>query len=350
MKTILAIDLGKFKSCFCKLDANTGEITFFTEKTSRQNFYWIFQKIRRYDPIVLFEAGCQAGWVADMLREMKIEFKVANVNHPAWRWKENQSKSDKKDAQRLIRMYNSGFFPQIYVPSRQTREKRSLLAYREKLVWKIKDVKNFIRGLMTSRAIDLPTGRKCWTKEFRGDLTDLAIPIESMEDIEMLWKCQLSLAIRQLEQLETMLKTVEKKLDTIAEEDKRIALLRTIPGVGPRTAEALAYVIDDPHRFKSSRQVASYVGLCPRRYNSGNTDYSGSISKQGNKLLRALLTQAAWSSLQSGWSAEIYKRVRQGSSKRSTIAIIAVARHILIRAWAMLRDDCRWDESKFKIA
>jgi len=307
MKTILAIDLGKFKSCFCKLDTNTGEITFFTEKTSRQNFYWIFKKIQRENPVVLFEAGCQAGWVADMLREVKIEFKVANVNHPAWRWKENQSKSDKKDAQRLIRMYSSGFFPQIYVPSKETREKRSLLSYREKLVWKIKDVKNFIRGLMTSRAIDLPRGRKCWTKEFRSDLTD-------------------------------------------SEKNKRIAILRTIPGVGARTAEALVYVIDNPHRFKNSRQVSSYVGLCPRRYNSGNTDYSGSISKQGNRLLRALLTQAAWSSLQSGWSAEIYKRVRQGSSKRSTIAIIAVARHILIRAWAMLRDDCRWDASKFKTA
>ena len=178
----------------------------------------------------------------------------------------------------------------------------------------------------------------------------MATPLESLEDIEMLWKGQLSLAIKQLEQLETMLKTVEKKLDTLAEKNKRIAILRTIPGVGARTAEALAYVIDDPGRFKNSRQVASYVGLCPRRYNSGNTDYSGSISKQGNRLLRALLTQAAWSSLQSGWSAEIYKRVRQGSSKRSTIAIIAVARHILIRAWAMLRDDCRWDASKFKTA
>ena len=56
METILAVDLGKFKSCFCKLDVNTGELTFFTEKTSRQNFYWIFKKIQRENPIVLFEA------------------------------------------------------------------------------------------------------------------------------------------------------------------------------------------------------------------------------------------------------------------------------------------------------
>lgn len=350
MKTILAIDLGKFKSCFCKQDTNTGELTFFTEKTSRQNFYWIFKKVQRENLIVLFEAGCQAGWVADMLREMKIEFNVANVNHPAWRWKENQSKSDKKDAQRLIRMYNSGFFPQIHVPSREVREKRSLLAYREKLVWKIKDVKNFIRGLMTSRAIDLPTGRKCWTRKFRFDLEDLAMPMETIEDIEILWKGQLYFQLKQLEQLESILKNVEKKLDALSEKNKRIAILRTIPGVGPRTAEALVYIIDDPHRFKNSRQVSSYVGLCPRRYQSGNSDYNGGISKKGNRLLRALLTQAAWSSLQCGWSTEIYKRVRQGSSKRSTIAIIAVARHILIRSWAMLRDDCRWDESKFKAA
>lgn len=350
MKTILAIDLGKFKSCFCKLDTNTGEITFSTEKTSRQNFYWIFQGLKRSNPIVLFEAGAQAGWVADMLTEIKIEFKVANVSHPAWRWKENQSKSDKKDAQRLIRMYSSGFFPQIYVPSRQTREKRSLVAYREKLLCKTRDVKNFVRSLMTSHAIDLPAGRKCWTKGYRSELIDLSTPMELLDDIEMLWKGQLSLAIKQLEQLETMLKTVEKKLDVLAEKNKKIAILKTIPGVGPRTAEALAYIIDDPHRFKNSRQVSGYVGLCPRRYQSGNCDYNGGISKQGNRLLRALLTQAAWTSLKCGWSVEIYKRVRQGSSKRSTIAIIAVARHILIRAWAMLRDNCPWDESKFKMA
>lgn len=350
MKTILAIDLGKFKSCFCRLDIDTGEQIFFTEKTSRQEFYWVFKKVQRSNLIVLFEAGCQSGWVADMLREMKINFKVANVNHPAWRWQDNQNKSDKKDAQRLVHMYSTGFFPQIHIPLSAVREKRSLIRYREKLVWKIKDVKNFIRGLITSQAIELPTGRKCWSKEFRYNLEELAMPMESIEDFEMLWKGQLYFELEHFKRLELMLKNVEKKLDDISKQDERISLLQTIPGVGPRTAEALVYIIDDPHRFKNSRQVASYVGLCPRRYQSGNADYNGGISKQGNRQLRALLTQAAWTSLKCGWSVDIYKRVRQDSCRRSAIAIISVARHILIRAWAMLRDNCKWDENKFKAA
>ena len=350
METILAIDLGKFKSCFCMLNTQTGEQTFSTEKSSREDFFHIFRKLQGGNSIVLFEAGSQAGWVSDMLREMRISFKAANVTHPAWRWKENQSKSDKKDAQRMIHMYTTGFFPEVHIPLRQTREKKSLLVYREILVRKIKKIKNFIRALLASHAVELPSGKKCWTKEFRYDLNDVAMQMELIEDVEMLWKGQLYLELKQLDMLENMLANVEKKLDSLAADNKNIALLKTIPGVGPRTAEALVYTIDDPHRFKNSRQVSSYVGLCPRRYQSGNTDHSGGISKRGSNLLRALLTQAAWSSLKAGWSADMYKRVRQGSSKRGTIAIIAVARHILIRSWAMLRDGREWNESKFKAA
>ena len=163
----------------------------------------------------------------------------------------------------------------------------------------------------------------------------------------MLWKGRLDLELQILDKLEDILKTIESKLAKLAKQDHRVELLKTIPGVGDRTAEALVYVLDNPHRFKNARHLSSYVGFVPRRYQSGNSDVSGGISKRGNKLLRSFLVQAAWCSLGCGWSVDMYKRIRKDNKKRTNVAIIAVARHILIRAWAMLRDDCCWDQRKF---
>lgn len=146
------------------------------------------------------------------------------------------------------------------------------------------------------------------------------------------------------------LDNVTTKLDAIQKDQAAVNLLQTVPGVGPRTAEALVAVIDDPHRFKNCRQVSNYVGFTPRRYQSGEMDRTGRISKRGNPLLRMLLVQAGWASLQYAWAREIYNRVCRGSTKRRKIAIIAVARHILMRCWAMLRDNQPWRCSVVKVA
>ena len=83
MKTILAIDLGKSKSVFCKMDTIELKPRFSTLATSPQKFHDVFVELDRQDSIVLFEVGAQSGWLSDMLRLLGIEFKVANVNHPS---------------------------------------------------------------------------------------------------------------------------------------------------------------------------------------------------------------------------------------------------------------------------
>jgi transposase len=124
-----------------------------------------------------------------------------------------------------------------------------------------------------------------------------------------------------------------------------IAAVQTIVGVGVRTAEALVAAIDDPHRFKSKKQVGSYVGLTPRKYQSGASDRQGRISGQGNRLLRKLLVQSAWRAIRcSVWARSIFQQVTRGAPGRRKIAIVAVARRLLIVAWAMLRDGTEWQE------
>jgi transposase len=119
--------------------------------------------------------------------------------------------------------------------------------------------------------------------------------------------------------------------------------LRTIPGVGPRLAEAVVAYIDEPGRFAKGKQVGCYAGLTPRQYQSGNSNRVGKISGQGNGVLRALLVEVSWLGLRHNeWMRRTYQRILRGSNSRKKIAITAVARKLLIRCWAMLRDGTTW--------
>jgi len=317
MKTILAIDLGKHKSVFCRLNTSSLKPEYFTAKTAPQKFHNIFAELDSSNSIVLFEVGSQAGWLCDMLRAMRIGFKVANVNHSAWKWSNNPNKSDKTDAHRLAMMYHHGFFPEVYVPVKPVRQKRSLIYYRQKIVNRLTQVKN-------------------------RQLEQLALPFDTIDDPCQLWRGRLHMELHQLDILQASLDKITAKLDELNKQKQSIKLLETIPGIGPRTAEAIVAVIDDPHRFKSCRQICNYVGFTPKRFQSGQMDRTGRISKRGNPLLRALLVQASWAALRFDWAKHIYKRVSRGSAKRRKIAIIAVARHLLMRCWAMLRDNKPW--------
>lgn len=342
MKTILAIDLGKSKSVCCKMDTASLNTEYFSLKTTPQIFHDVFAELDAPNTVVLFEIGAQAGWVADMLRCMGLAFKVANVNDPAWKWTSNPNKSDKRDAHRLAMMYHHGFFPEVYVPDKQVRQKRSLVAYRKKLSERCTQIKNNIRAIMTCQGITLPGGKTCWTQKYMACLHQQAKPFLDIDDACQLWRGQLHTELQLLAAAQEQLTLIEAKLDALNKEHRAVQLAMTAQGVGPRTAEALVAVIDDPHRFKSGRHVCSYVGFTPRRFQSGDMDRTGRISKRGNGLLRALLIQAAWTAIRFPWAREIYERVRRGNKKRKKTAIVAVARHILVRCWAMLRDNQPW--------
>ncbi len=239
-------------------------------------------------------------------------------------------------------MYQNDFFPEVYIPVKSVRQKRSLIYYRQKIVNRTTQVKNSIRALMTTVAVDLPAGKSCWTKKQIKDIQQMALPLEKINDPCDLWRGQLHVELKQLKELQNCLDNTTRQLDILGNKESQIQLLLTAPGIGPRTAEALAAVIDDPHRFKNCRQICNYVGFTPRRYQSGTMDRTDRISKCGNPHLRMLLVQASWAALRFPWAKEIYLRVCRGSAKRRKIAIIAIARHLLMRCWAMLRDNKPW--------
>jgi transposase len=116
----------------------------------------------------------------------------------------------------------------------------------------------------------------------------------------------------------------------------------TAPGVGPRTAEAIVAYLHEPGRFDSGKQVSAYVGLVPRQYQSGELDRRGRITRRGPALLRKLLVECAWVMLRyNSWARGVYLRLSRGKARKKQ-AIVALARKLLVRCWAMLRDKTPW--------
>ena len=160
---------------------------------------------------------------------------------------------------------------------------------------------------------------------------------------DALWRGMLHLALAEYRALAERIGEVEGALDRLAGSDGRTKLLETIPGVGRRTAEAVAAHLGDPGRFASAKQVGAYAGLVPRQYQSGVTDRKGRITRRGPGLLRKLLVECAWCMLRyNPWARAQYARLTAGGAARKKPAIVALARKLLVRCWAMLRDGKPW--------
>src|SRR5262249_15530291 len=130
----------------------------------------------------------------------------------------------------------------------------------------------------------------------------------------------------------------------VSQADERVRRLRTIPGVGPRTAEAVVAYLGDAGRFKSGKEVSAYAGLVPRQHQSGECDRRGRITRRGPGVLRKLLVECAWVMLRhNAWAREQYQRLNRGGARKKQ-AVVALARKLLVRCWAMLRDGTDWQQ------
>jgi transposase len=341
---ILALDLGKSKSVCCLLDTDSGEVQYQTITTTAAA---IDRRIHRSGAEHLVLEVCTlAGWVHDVGVSAGVKVHVANPNHEGWRWRNVKRKTDRLDALKLAELMAMRQLPEVHVPRREVREHRALIEYRGQLVSRRTRIKNTIRSLVLRQGLSFPSGKEGWTLKARQQLAALALPWEQASGLE-LWRGQLGEELGALNEIESRLSRVEGRLDALARTDDRIRRLRTIPCVGPRTAEMLVAVLDDPHRFKTGKQVGSYVGLVPRQYQSGQMDRQGRISKQGNRRLRSLLVEVSWLALRyNPQLSAIYHRLCRGTRSRRKIAIVAVARRLLVIAWAMLRDGTDWSPGR----
>ncbi|QDU72637.1 IS110 family RNA-guided transposase [Mucisphaera calidilacus] len=307
---LLAIDLGKFKSVAC-LYRGDDDTEFRTIETRPQVIHDLLTECEPERLVV--EVGTVTGWVHDLAAALGIEVQVANPNTEGWRWRRVKRKTDRDDALKLARLSAAGQLPTVWMPKPRVRQWRSLIHYRHALVSRRTAIRNNIRSVLDAQGLGLAMGKKAWTEEGMLRVAEIAKPIVSCSADE-LWRGQLDVEATLLVQLQSQLQAVEDRLDALAATDARTARLRTIPGVGPRLSEAVVAWVDDPERFRNARAVGSYVGLVPRRRQSGTYDRSGRVTKQGPSLLRKLLVEVAWIMRQHNPHAEaLFRKLSKGS-------------------------------------
>jgi transposase len=238
-------------------------------------------------------------------------------------------KTDRNDARGLAQLARTGFFKPVHVKSLPAHAVRALILARKKLVGQRVTLENQIRGLAVVFGVRLPRGLSpAFAEQVAGGSEGVAGLSAAM--------CGLLAARNAVLEAIT---AIDRDMKHLARSSEACRRLMTIPGVGKLTALAFVAAIDDPDRFRRSRDVGAYLGLVPRRYQSGEVDYTGSISKCGDRRVRTLLYEAANVMLTRYQGKLALKDWALDIGRRSTMrkARIALARRLAIIMHAMLR-------------
>ena len=334
---ILGVDLGQSQSAWACLDNGTGELQ--QGWVAPAEAAWIRLLERCQPDQVVIESGPLAARVHDLLVARGVKVLVADPTREAWSWKNVKRKTDPDDALKLVRLALVGQINPVHVPAPAVRQLRALLEYRRALVAEQTRCKNRMRATLLGHAgVRLAGGSKAWSVSARAELAAQMAPLRACGPDE-LWRGLVHSELQHLAEGLQRLAALDAQLDALARANRAVVRVDGLPGVGPRTAQVLVAVLDQPRRFASRRQVSAYGGLTPRRFQSGQMDRSGRISKRGSSLLRWALNQAAWVAVRcSPEFRAFFLRLGGGTKKRRKQAIVAVMRKLLVVAWAVLRD------------
>ena len=275
------------------------------------------------------EASGHARWFERLLGELQFELWIGDAAEIRTK-RVRKQKTDRQDAQLLLRLLLEDRFPRIWVPSWENRDLRQLLWHRHRLVQMRTRIMNQLHvvalneGVRRKKALWRPAGRAeleslvlaRWASQRRQDLLEL------------------------LDQLTPKIQELTRALEQEVEKRPVTQQLMKHPGVGPLTAMAFELVIGTPERFDCGKQIASYVGLVPSEESSGDRRRLGHISKQGNSLLRFLLVEAAQVTVRSDpeWRSRFFHLAMRRGRK---IAKVAMARKLAVRLYWMWRKG--WD-------
>ena len=281
------------------------------------------------------EAGPLSQWLYAAMSSAGLPVVLLETRQVSDAFRSMPVKTDRKDARGIAQLMRLGWYRQVHCKSQEAQETRTLLAGRKMLQSRYIDIEMCLRGLLRGYGLKVgPTNRKT----FEARVQELAALVPGLtETIDALLKARATLVV-QFRRLDNM---VIKK----AKKDERAQLLMTVPGVGALISLTFVSAIDDPKRFRSSRTVGAHLGLTQRKYQSGETDVTGRISKCGDQEVRTALYEAAniiltrpvkGSQLKS-WAAKV--AVRAGMKK----AKVALARKLAVVMHRMLSDGSCFD-------
>ena len=286
---------------------------------------------------ICFEASCGYGCLFETLSKHAQSVQVA---HPGllrliFRCKR---KNDRVDAHKLAKLLYLGEVPTVHVPHADVRAWRELITFRRKLVEKRTRAKNGIRALLRTVGVIAPRRPGLWTHDGLAWLMQLKFqqPLHALKR---------DILVDEIESLTRKLRRVEIALKEYSAKHPAVALLRTIPGVGLRTAEAMVAFLDDPARFHSAKAVGAYFGLVPCQDQSGPHNRLGHITKEGSATVRHLLTEAVWQAVRRSATVGAYfERISHGEKDRRKIAVVATAHYLARAMWSMMRHNRKWEE------
>lgn len=275
------------------------------------------------------EAGPLSQWLFAAMREAGLAVELLETRHVRKAFEAMPVKSDRNDARGIAQLMRLGWFRPVHCKSMGAQETRAALTARKLVQSKLRDVENSLRGIL--RGFGLKVG-KTTELGFAGRIRELVAGHPHLEII-----ADALLAVHAV--LQNEFKAFERRVRKMARSDARTRLLMSTPAVGPIVSLTYASAIDDPGRFKSSKRVGAHFGLTPKKYQSGETDYTGRISKIGDSSVRTALYEAAHimltkpvkgcSALKS-WAMRIAKRAGMSKAKVALARKLAVIMHRML--------------------
>jgi len=327
MKQYVGLDVSQKETSVCVVD-EVGQVLF--EGKAKSDPGALTALLRKRAPQaerIGFETGAMASWLWHELRRVDLPVVCIDARHAHAALSVRMNKSDQNDARGLAELVRVGWYREVKVKSEESQKIRAILVARSRLVAIRRDIENQVRslikeyGLLFPRAIGL---------QFRNQVCELL-----GEDHQLLSVIAPLLSIH--EQICKQQSKFDDEVRQLAKSDETTRRLMTVPGVGVVTALTFRHTIDDPSRFRSASSVGAYLGLTPRRNQSGETDINGKISRWGDRLLRTYLYEAAtvllyrtkkWSNLKA-WGMKLAKRIGMRKAKVAIARKIAIVLHCI---------------------
>ncbi len=328
MDHYVGLDVSLKETHFCVVDG-AGAVVFRGREATQPEL--LAQALCRHAPdarVVVLETGGQSSWLQSELEALGVPAVIVDARRAKAALSCRMNKTDANDAQGLAELARMGWYRRVTAKRRETRLGRSLLLARQQLVKHRRDIENQVRALL--RGFGLAVGGVS-RAGFEARVWELVAREPLLEDAAgPLLQVRRSLCLH-IGELEQRIGKAVKGSDVCRR-------LMTVPGVGPMTALAFTTAIDDPARFDKSASVGAYLGLTPRRHQSGDVDWSGRISKHGDALARHMLYEAAnsllcrvkaWSAPKA-WAARLTRRI---GGKKARVALARKLAVILHRIW-----------------
>lgn len=325
----VGLDLGDRSSFYCVLDDQGEVIQERTLSTTPKAMQQVFGSMARSR--IALETGSHSPWISRLLAGLGHEVIVANARNVRLIG-ESRRKDDRLDARTLARL--ARIDPQLLSPVRHRSAKAQIhltvIRARATLVSARTALVNAARGLVKSYGERL---RGCGTQQFNRELA-AGLSVELREALEPL--------MREVESLNERIKEYDRRIEEMAKETyPEVARLKQVKGVGNLIALAFVLTIEDPHRFRKSRDVGCFLGLRPGRRNSGQSQPQMHISKEGDRYLRTLMVQGAHYILGPfgedcdlrRWGLRLAERGGKNAKKRAVIAVARKLAVLLHRLW-----------------